>query len=108
MALRTGSAPASPKPETKLAGGLGRSYMRSLLLALFLAAVVVGPVAAQQEPNPSVPTIVTTGEAEIHRVPDQAFVSVSVETHARLPRDAQKQNADTMNAVQQKLIEAGI
>jgi uncharacterized protein YggE len=55
-----------------------------------------------------VPTIVTTGEATIHRVPDQAFVNVSVETRAKLPRDAQKQNADAMSAVQQKLTEAGI
>jgi uncharacterized protein YggE len=82
--------------------------MRTLLLSLFLATAVTGPLAAQQQPNPDVPTIVTTGEAMIHRVPDQAFVSVSVETRARQPRDAQKQNADAMSAVQQKLIEAGI
>jgi uncharacterized protein YggE len=83
--------------------------MRQFIIALLFAAMGSAPaIAAQQEPNPAVPTIVTTGEAAIHRVPDQAFVSVSVETHARLPRDAQKQNADAMSAVQQKLIEAGI
>ena len=83
--------------------------MRSLLLLLLLA-LAAAPLAAQQppEPNPSVPTIVTTGEATIHRPPDQAFVSVSVETRARLPRDAQKQNADLMTAVQQKLVEGGV
>jgi len=54
------------------------------------------------------PVIVTTGEAIIRRVPDQAFVTVSVEARARTPRDAQKQNADAMTAVQQKLVEAGI
>src|SRR5262249_24017159 len=58
--------------------------------------------------NPSLPVIVTTGEATIRRAPDQAFVSVSVETRARTPRDAQKQNADAMSVVQQKLVEAGI
>jgi uncharacterized protein YggE len=82
--------------------------MRHIIFALALAVGVATSVAAQQEPNPSVPTIVTTGEATIHRVPDQAFVSVSVETRAKLPRDAQKQNADAMSAVQQKLTEAGI
>ncbi len=35
-------------------------------------------------------------------------MSVSVETRARVPRDAQQQNADAMSAVQQKLVDAGI
>jgi|KBSSwiStaDraftv2_1062776.scaffolds.fasta_scaffold28917_8 uncharacterized protein YggE len=82
--------------------------MTRSIMSLLLATVVVAPLAAQQEPNPSLPTIITTGEATIHRVPDQAFVTVSVETRARLPKDAQKQNADAMTAVQQKLAEAGI
>ncbi len=82
--------------------------MTRSLLSLLVAIAVVAPLAAQQEPNPSLPTIITTGEATIHRVPDQAFVTVSVETRARLPKDAQKQNADAMTAVQQKLTEAGI
>jgi len=82
--------------------------MRLFMLAFLIAAISPRVAAAQQEPNPSIPTIVTTGEATIHRAPDQAFVSVSVETRARMPRDAQKQNADAMSAVQQKLIDAGI
>lgn len=82
--------------------------MTRAVLSLLLATAVVAPLAAQQEPNPSLPTIITTGEATIHRAPDQAFVTVSVETRARLPKDAQKQNADAMTAVQQKLAEAGI
>jgi len=82
--------------------------MRLFMLAFLVATITPRAAAAQQEPVPNVPTIVTTGEATIHRAPDQAFVSVSVETRARLPRDAQKQNADAMSAVQQKLIDAGI
>jgi uncharacterized protein len=84
--------------------------MRHLTLAFLIATAASTPLVAQQAPpvNPSVPMIVTTGEATIHRAPDQAFVTVSVETRARLPRDAQKQNADAMAAVQQKLVEAGI
>ena len=82
--------------------------MTRFMLSLLFATAVIAPAVAQQEPNPSVPTIITTGEATIHRVPDQAFVTVSVETRARLPKDAQKQNADAMTAVQQKLTEAGI
>jgi uncharacterized protein YggE len=84
--------------------------MRQLTFAFLISALVSTAAAAQQEPplNPSLPVIVTTGEATIRRVPDQAFVSVSVEARARTPRDAQKQNADAMTAVQQKLVEAGI
>jgi uncharacterized protein len=84
--------------------------MRHLTLAVLLTITAPALLAAQQQPplNPSVPVIVTTGEATIHRVPDQAFVTVSVETRARTPREAQKQNADAMTAVQQKLVEAGL
>ena len=82
--------------------------MRHFILSCLIAAVFATSAAAQQPPNPQVPTIVTTGQATIHRAPDQAFVSVAVETRARQPRDAQKQNADAMSVVQQKLVEAGI
>src|SRR5580765_6346862 len=82
--------------------------MRNLIAIFALTVMSAAPLAAQAPANPPVPMIVTTGEATIHRVPDQAFVSVSVETRSRVPRDAQKQNADAMSAVQQKLTEAGI
>lgn len=84
--------------------------MRHVILAVVLTMTAPMLLAAQQEPtvNPSVPVIVTTGEATIRRVPDQAFITASVETRARTPRDAQKENADAMTAVQQKLAEAGI
>ena len=84
--------------------------MRHLTMAVLLAISAPTLLAAQQQPplNPDLPVIVTSGEATIRRVPDQAFVTVSVEARARTPRDAQKQNADAMTAVQQKLVEAGI
>ncbi len=55
-----------------------------------------------------VPSIVTNGEAVIRRAPDQAFVTAAVETRARLPRDAQQQNAAGMKAVLQRLATLGI
>src|SRR5580765_4537046 len=82
--------------------------MRNLIALCALTVMSAVPLVAQVPPTPQVPMIVTSGEATIHRVPDQAFVSVSVETRSRVPRDAQKQNADAMSAVQQKLVEAGI
>jgi uncharacterized protein YggE len=73
-----------------------------------LVALLCAPAAGAQEPDPKVPTIVTSGEAIIRRPADQSFVMVSVESRARVPKDAQRLNADAMNAVQQKLTDAGI
>ena len=44
----------------------------------------------------------------VRRAPDQAFVTVSVESRARNPRDAQRQNAEAMTAVQQRIAAAGV
>ena len=61
-----------------------------------------------QEPTRRRPDDRTTGEATIRRAPDQAFVTLAVETRARMPRDAQQQNADAMTAVQQQLTTPGM
>jgi uncharacterized protein YggE len=75
-----------------------------LLLTMVLSA---GSLAAQ-EPATSTPSIVTSGEAVVHRTPDQAFVTLAVEARARNPREAQRQNAEAMAAVQQRVVGAGI
>jgi uncharacterized protein YggE len=79
-----------------------------IAIAAFVLCIEGRAAAAQTPPNPDVPVIVTTGEAVIHRAPDQAFVTVSVETRARNPRDAQRQNAETMTAVERAIIANGI
>lgn len=82
--------------------------MRHFISAAALAsALVAAPVAAQDGAAP-VPSIVTSGEATVRRAPDQAFITVAVETRARNPRDAQRQNAEAMNSVQQRLAGAGV
>jgi uncharacterized protein YggE len=73
-----------------------------------LVALAASSAAAQAPPAPQIPSIVTVGEAVIRRAPDQAFVTAAVETRARVPRDAQRQNADTMTAVQQRITDAGV
>jgi uncharacterized protein YggE len=65
-------------------------------------------VDAQEPPQPQVPSIVTNGEAIVRRAPDQALIYAAVETRARNPRDAQRQNADLMTAVQKRIADAGI
>src|SRR5438093_784919 len=52
--------------------------------------------------------IVTTGQAMVRRAPDVAFVTLGVESRANNPRDAQRQNADEMAAVQRRLTDAGV
>jgi uncharacterized protein len=78
-----------------------------------VAVVAVSPlpaaaVRAQQPPSLDLPVIVTIGEAVVRRAPDRAFITVSVETRAKSPREAQRLNADAMNDVQQRLTGARI
>jgi uncharacterized protein YggE len=82
--------------------------MRALIRGGLLALLTACPVAAQDPAKPETPSIVTVGEAIVRRAPDQAFVTVAVETRARAPRDAQRQNAEAMSTVQQRIAEAGI
>jgi uncharacterized protein YggE len=86
--------------------------MHRLIGGLVLALVCAMPRAAGAQPPPDVttaaPTIVTTGEAIVRRVPDQAWVTAAVESRAKTPGDAQRQNAAAMAAVQQRLIGSGV
>jgi uncharacterized protein len=75
--------------------------MRALIAAALLMAA---SAASAQTPD----VIVVTGSAVVQHAPDVAFVTVSVETRARTPRDAQRLNADAVSAVLKKLGEAGV
>ncbi len=68
------------------------------------------PVAASaQEPRAAVvPTVVTSGEGLVQAAPDRAWVTITAESRAPNPREAQKRNADAMAPVQQKLRAAGL
>jgi uncharacterized protein len=79
--------------------------------ALWLLTVLAAPAAtaAQDSPSfPQIPAIVTSGEAVVRRAPDQAFITAAVESRAKSPRDAQRQNADAMAAVQKRILDAGV
>jgi uncharacterized protein YggE len=87
------------------------SSRRSLVFTVAVAvasAVPAAAAAAQQQPPLDVPVIVTVGEAVVRRAPDRAFITVSVETRAKSPREAQRLNADAMSEVQQRLTGARI
>jgi len=64
--------------------------------------------AASAQPPELRDLVVTNGEALVRRAPDRAFITVTVETRAKSPRDAQRQNAEAMTAVQQRLDQARV
>ena len=72
-------------------------------------AVMFSAIAATASAQPAQPdVIVAMGEAVLMRAPDRAFVTVTVETRAKAPRDAQRANAEAMAAVQQRLDQARV
>jgi uncharacterized protein len=84
-----------------------------LLPACLVFACVFATVAgaAAQDPQAaqsSSPVVVTTGQALLTVMPDRAFVTVAAESRSRNSADAQRQNADAMAAVMQKLLQSGI
>lgn len=76
--------------------------------AVLLALLMSPPVFAQQPSAPEPPVVVTSGEAVVKRAPDRAWVTISAESRAKTPGDAQKQNAAAMSSVVEKLKAAGI
>src|SRR5207253_8995392 len=81
--------------------------MRPVIAAAIVAVSASLPAVAQ-ESSAAANVVVTTGEAVVQRPPDRAFVTIASEARARNPRDAQRQNADAMNAVRDRLEKAGI
>ena len=75
----------------------------------FLAVVlIVMPALANAQQPPAEPAIVTFGTGVVQVVPDRAWVSITAESRAPNPRDAQRRNAEAMSPVQEKLRAAGI
>lgn len=52
--------------------------------------------------------MVTTGEGVIKRAPDRAWVSIAVESRAKDPKSAQRENAEAMSDVMAKLKATGL
>lgn len=74
---------------------------RSSLLVLFTLLLAPGVAAAQN--NYELQVIVTTGQGEVKRAPDRAWVAVNAESRSKDPKEAQRLNAAAMNAVTEKL-----
>ena len=74
---------------------------RSSLLVLF--TLLLAPVAAAAQNNYEMQVIVTTGQAEVKRAPDRAWVAINAESRSKDPKEAQRINAAAMSAVMDKL-----
>ena len=70
------------------------------MLVLSSASVALAQTAA---PITEPPVVVTSGEGTVKRAPDQAWVTLAVESRAKTSREAQRLNADAMAAVMAKL-----
>ena len=74
-----------------------------------LVLLIGTPVAeAQQQTTPLEPVVVTSGLGVVFAVPDRAWITISAESRAPSPREAQRLNAEAMRPVQDKLRAAGV
>jgi uncharacterized protein YggE len=83
------------------------------ILTVALALALTAATASAQQPSPAAvsvdaPVVVTTGEGIVQAVPDRAFITISAESRAPSPREAQRKNTEAMTPVQEKLRGAGI
>jgi uncharacterized protein len=78
-----------------------------LIVTVFLG--LTSAVAAQQQPTaPAEPVVVASGQGLVFAVPDRAWITISAESRASSPREAQRLNAEAMRPVQEKLKASGI
>lgn len=85
--------------------------MTLLKPAIAILLLISAPVFAQPAPTPATPeppVVVTSGEGVIEVPPDRAWITITAESRASNPRDAQKRNAETMAPVLEKLKAAGV
>ena len=80
-------------------------YILPVVLALL---TTTGESRAQAPAAPPQPSIVTRGHATVTARPDRAYVTIAAESRSRNSAEAQKQNAMAMNAVLDKVEQAGV
>ena len=76
-----------------------------------VACSIVFPLAADAQQPPvqrEQAVVVTSGEGLVQAVPDRAWVTVTAESRAATPREAQRKNADAMTPVLDRLRAAGV
>jgi uncharacterized protein YggE len=82
--------------------------MKHIPILVCLLFAGVSTARAQTPERPAEPVVVTTGQATVTVAPDRAFVIVAAQSSSRNSLDAQRQNAEAMNLVLQKIQQAGV
>ncbi|MBA3270161.1 MAG: SIMPL domain-containing protein [Acidobacteria bacterium] len=78
------------------------------LLVVAVMSSIASPARAQTPATtPTDAVVVVSGEGLVKAAPDQAWVTLAAESRSKNPKDAQSQNAKTMNTVQERLALAG-
>jgi uncharacterized protein YggE len=87
-----------------------KEYIVKQILILVVLLTLTSAVAAQQQPSPTPvePTAAASGQGVVMAVPDRAWITISAESRAPSPREAQRLNAEAMKPVQDKLRAAGV
>jgi len=78
------------------------------MLPLLLLLLIPAAAAAQQSTPTDPPLVVSTGEGIVEAAPDRAWITITAESRAGNPRDAQRRNAEAMTPVLAKLRASGI
>ena len=78
------------------------------MLPLLLLLLIPAAAAAQQSTPTDPPLVVSTGEGVVEAAPDRAWITITAESRAGNPRDAQRRNAEAMTPVLAKLRASGI
>ena len=74
--------------------------LRPALALLFMFASAEALFA---QSVPETPVVITSGEGELKRAADRAWVTITAESRSRDPKEAQRLNIEAMAAVMQKL-----
>ena len=75
---------------------------------IVMLLVLTSAADAQQPQALAEPVVVASGQGVVFAVPDRAWITISAESRAPSPREAQRLNAEAMRPVQDKLRAAGI
>lgn len=88
---------------------MARLFVPAAVVGAVVGLVLLAPATAYAQQPPRVePSVVVTGEGLVQAVPDRAWVSITAESRASNPREAQRRNTEAMIPVQAKLRAAGI
>jgi uncharacterized protein len=82
--------------------------MKTLSIAATVLLLASAAAAQNREGEPTMPVVVTMGEASVRRAPDRAWVTIGAESRARTAQEAQRANAEAMTSVNDKLKALGI